>query len=59
VRHRYDGEAQAAVDRLHQAMMRLHDATIQHVLAMRAVLTPDQVQEFDQTVEQALTVSQP
>lgn len=59
VRHRYDSEAAAAVDQLHQAMMRLQEATIQHVLAMRAVLTPDQVREFDQTVDQALAVSQP
>ncbi len=59
VRHQYDTEAQAAIDELHRAMMALQEATIQHVLAMRAVLAPDQVQEFDQTVDQALAVSQP
>lgn len=59
VRHTYDAEAQAAVDRLHRAMMQLQEATIQHVIAMRALLTPDQVQQFDQTVEQALAAGQP
>jgi hypothetical protein len=29
------------------------------VIAMRALLTPDQVQQFDQTVEQALAAGQP
>lgn len=59
VRHSFDSEAQTAVDHLHRAMMELQEATIRHVLAMRAVLTPDQVQEFDQTVDQALAVGQP
>ena len=59
VRHQYDAEAQAAIDRLHRAMMDLQGATVQHVLAMRAMLTPDQVREFDRTVNQALAVSQP
>ncbi|MEO8467206.1 MAG: periplasmic heavy metal sensor [Gammaproteobacteria bacterium] len=59
VRHAYDAEAQAAVDRLHRAMTELQETTIQHVIAMRALLTPDQVQQFDQTVEQALAAGQP
>lgn len=59
VRHHYDSEAQAAIDRLHRAMMELQDATVEHVLAMRALLTPDQMQQFDRTVNQALAVSQP
>lgn len=58
-RHTYDDEAQRAVDQLHRAMMQLQEATIRHVLAMRGVLAADQVQEFDQTVEQALASSQP
>lgn len=59
VRHEYDSEAQTAVDGLHRAMMMLQEATIQHVLAMRAVLTPDQVNEFDQTIDRALTGTEP
>ena len=59
VRHQLDAEAQAAIDQLHRAMMELQDATVQHVLAMRALLTPDQVQQFDRTVDQALTATPP
>jgi len=59
VRHRYDADAQAAIDRLHQAMIGLQAVTVQHVLAMRALLTPDQARQFDQTVNQALAVSNP
>jgi Spy/CpxP family protein refolding chaperone len=59
VRHQFDDQAQAAVDRLHHAMVELQSATIQHVLAMRALLTPDQAREFDRTVDQALSVGDP
>jgi hypothetical protein len=47
----YDPEAEAATDRLHRAMMELQDGTVQHVFAMRALLTPDQVQQFDRTAD--------
>lgn len=59
VRHDYDAEAQAAVNQLHRAMMELQDATVQHVLAMRALLTPDQVPQFDRIVDQALAATPP
>ena len=58
-RHRYDAAAHAAIDQLHRAMMELQDATVQHVLAMRALLTPDQVPQFDRTVDQALAAAPP
>jgi nickel and cobalt resistance protein CnrR len=58
VRHRYDDDAQSAISQLHRAMMELQEATVQHVLAMRALLTADQVHQFDQTVDQALTAGQ-
>jgi hypothetical protein len=58
-RHQYDAEAQAAIDHLHRAMMGLQGATVQHVLAMRALLTPDQVPQFDRTVDQALAATAP
>ena len=58
-RHRYDAEAQASIDRLHQAMIGLQAITVQHVLAMRELLTPDQARQFDETVNQALAVSSP
>ena len=59
VRHRYDAEAQVAIDQLHRSMMALQDATVQHVLAMRALLTPEQVPQFDRTVDQALAATPP
>lgn len=59
VRHRYDADAQSAIDRLHQSMVELQAMTVKHVLAMRAVLTPEQARVFDQTVNQALTAIDP
>ena len=59
VRHQYDADAQAAIDRLNRAMIGLQQATVQHVIAMRGVLSGDQVDQFDRTVNQALIVTQP
>lgn len=53
--HAYTPEVQAAVDRFHHAMGELQKQTILHVLAMRAVLTAEQAQLFDQTVQRSLT----
>ncbi len=53
--HAYTPEVQAAVDRFHHAMGELQKQTILHVLAMRAVLTPEQTQLFDQPVQRSLT----
>jgi Spy/CpxP family protein refolding chaperone len=52
--HVYNADARRAVDRFHRAMRALQDATIMHVLAMRAVLTPKQAKIFDQSVRQSL-----
>ena len=54
--HAYTPEVQAAVDRFHHAMGELQKQTILHVLAMRAVLTPEQALLFDQTVQRSLIV---
>lgn len=54
--HAYTPEVQAAVDRFHHAMAELQKQTILHVLAMRAVLTPEQARLFDETVQRSLTV---
>ena len=59
VRHLYDPEARQAVERFHAAMMELQDVTIEHVLAMRKVLTPGQVEQFDRTINSALTIGPP
>ncbi|MDP9082195.1 MAG: periplasmic heavy metal sensor [Pseudomonadota bacterium] len=59
VRHVYDDPAREAIDRLHHAMIGLQQATVQHVIAMRALLSATQVDQFDHTVNQALAVTQP
>ncbi|GEM_PF-1403154 len=59
IRHAYDEDTRRAIDRLHQAMMGLQQVTVQHVLAMRALLLPEQVDPFDQTVNQALASTPP
>jgi len=51
----YGPKVTAAVDRFHGAMGRLQKATIEHVFAMRTVLTPAQAKRFDQSVVKALT----
>jgi len=52
--HRYGPAAEQAIDRFHTSMKTLQQETIMHVLAMRAVLTADQAQKFDQTVSKVL-----
>lgn len=52
--HSYGPEARAAIHRFHAAMGELQEATIQHILAMRAVLTPAQAAAFDRTIDQTL-----
>ncbi|WP_303832171.1 periplasmic heavy metal sensor [Asticcacaulis taihuensis] len=51
----YTANVQAAVDRCHMVMGEMQKETIRHVMAMRAVLTPQQAKEFDDTVIQALS----
>jgi Spy/CpxP family protein refolding chaperone len=58
-RHEYSPEVQAAVDRFHAAMGELQKETILHVLAMRKVLTPEQAQQFDTRIGEALTEQAP
>lgn len=48
-------EVAAAVHHFHEAMGALQTETIDHVFAMRRVLTPSQRAEFDKNIEQALT----
>lgn len=53
--HAYTPQVQAAIDRFHRAMGALQKEMIVHVLAMRAVLTPQQAAQFDETVVKSLT----
>jgi len=46
---------EAAVHHFHDAMGALQTETIEHVFAMRKVLTPDQRKRFDDKIGQALT----
>jgi Spy/CpxP family protein refolding chaperone len=57
--HRYGPAAQHAIEHFHQAMQTLQEETLQHILAMRSVLTPAQARQFDHTVTEALDSDQP
>lgn len=54
-KHSYSPEVVAAVERFHVAMGELQKETVQHVLEMRTVLTPEQARTFDRRVTEALT----
>ncbi|MGE0774674.1 MAG: Spy/CpxP family protein refolding chaperone [Sphingomonadaceae bacterium] len=56
--HGYGPAVGAAIDRSHQAMGELQKETLEHVFAMRAVLTPEQAAKFDATVVRALTAKE-
>jgi len=58
-RHEYTPQVEAAVERFHAAMGALQLETVQHVLAMRKVLTPEQAAKFDRRVSEALTNETP
>ena len=52
--HGYGPEVTAAIDRTHHVMGELQKETLEHLFAMRAVLTPEQATKFDKTVAKAL-----
>ncbi len=56
--HIYGPRVTAAVERFHHAMGELQSETMQHVFAMREVLTPAQRTRFDDIVGSALTAEQ-
>ena len=53
--HTYGPKEEAAIDRFHRAEKSFQEATIRHVLAMRAILTASQSKIFDRAVYRALT----
>ena len=55
--HELGPRAQAAMNKFHDAEKALQEATIKHVLAMRAVLDAKQSQKFDEAIDEALTAS--
>lgn len=58
-RHEYSPEVQTAVEHFHKAMGELQKETVEHVLAMRKVLSADQAVNFDRRVSEALTTQTP
>jgi Spy/CpxP family protein refolding chaperone len=57
--HNYGPAEKAAVERFHGAMVELQEDTIRHVMAMRAVLAPDQARRFDEIVTKKLVDDRP
>ena len=55
----YGPKDEQAINDFYAAMKALQVATAKHVLAMRAVLTPQQAQKFDRTVSRALDSDRP
>ena len=58
-KHRYGPQAAQAITQFSAAMTALQVATVQHVMAMRSVLTPRQAQTYDHAVAKALDSSRP
>ena len=57
--HALTPQVQAGIEHFHDAMGRLQQETILHVLQMRAVLTPAQARVFDDRVQESLTEERP
>ncbi|MCP5412045.1 MAG: periplasmic heavy metal sensor [Alphaproteobacteria bacterium] len=55
----YDHDARHAIERFHVAMRALQEKTVQHVLAMRSLLTPSQKKAFDKSINHALGAEGP
>lgn len=53
--HGYGPQVTAAIDHTHHVMGEMQKGTLEHLFAMRAVLTPAQAAMFDRTVVKALT----
>ena len=53
--HGYGPKVTAAIDHTHAVMGDMQKETLEHLFAMRTVLTPKQAAMFDQTVVKALT----
>lgn len=53
--HALGPTARGAIEKSHHAMGSLQEQTITHILSMRAILRPEQVRQFDETVREALS----
>lgn len=57
--HAYTPEVQGAIARFHGAMGAMQKESVTHVIAMRALLTPEQAVRFDDKVVRSLTDESP
>jgi hypothetical protein len=55
IEHGYGDRVTGAVDHVHHVMGEMQKETLQHLFAMRSVLSPQQARIFDRTVTKALT----
>ena len=55
--HGYGPQVSATIDHSHMVMGQLQKETLEHVFAMRALLTPAQAAQFDRVIVKALTQS--
>lgn len=55
----YGEGAKKAISHFHEAMAKLQELTVTHILEMRAILNPEQAEIFDKTVRQALSADPP
>ena len=57
--HGYGPKVTAAIDQTHFVMGEMQKETLEHLFAMREILTPRQAAMFDRTVVKALTADAP
>lgn len=57
--HSYGPDEKAAIEHFHAAMIELQEDTVKHVMAMRAILNPDQARHFDEIISKNLTDAKP
>jgi nickel and cobalt resistance protein CnrR len=55
VEHVFGPRAQSGIERFHRAESALEEETVKHVLAMRTVLTREQMRRFDEAISNSLT----
>ena len=57
--HAYGPPEKASIEHFHAAMIELQEDTLHHVMAMRAVLDPEQARRFDAIIAKNLTDANP
>ena len=57
--HAYGPQERVIVEEFHGAMMELQEDTLKHIMALRAILNPDQARQFDEIIAKSLTDAKP